>query len=250
MSVLTFDKHQDVALAMNEAKLKRRHSRSMEDVSFCIETLAIERPRQQEIGSVDWRQTDAGARQGHWQGTNGSPENGRQRPSDYPYRPIRHVDPTSASVRETRASKTACYGSRRPLMKSTSVADIQPLSSHFLSQSVPHGHREEFKSAQTRAISPRPFIRREMVIEDDGIADSEGDLGAPECSLCMEEYMDEGARVPRNLQCGHTFCTGQLTQIADIICIWPQIMISRGSRRSIIYAQIYYCITVPACFGM
>ncbi len=31
----------------------------------------------------------------------------------------------------------------------------------------------------------------------------------PECSLCMEEFEDEGLRVPRNLQCGHTYCTGQ-----------------------------------------
>ena len=41
------------------------------------------------------------------------------------------------------------------------------------------------------------------------VAGDGGNTGAPECSLCMEEYLDEGTHVPRNLNCGHTFCTGQ-----------------------------------------
>lgn len=32
--------------------------------------------------------------------------------------------------------------------------------------------------------------------------------GFAECSVCLEEFQEEGGKVPRNLQCGHTFCTG------------------------------------------
>ena len=32
--------------------------------------------------------------------------------------------------------------------------------------------------------------------------------GFAECSVCLEEFQEEGEKVPRNLQCGHTFCTG------------------------------------------
>ena len=32
--------------------------------------------------------------------------------------------------------------------------------------------------------------------------------GFAECSVCLEEFQEEGRKVPRNLQCGHTFCTG------------------------------------------
>lgn len=29
-----------------------------------------------------------------------------------------------------------------------------------------------------------------------------------ECGLCLDEFQDSGEKVPRNLLCGHTFCTG------------------------------------------
>ena len=32
--------------------------------------------------------------------------------------------------------------------------------------------------------------------------------GLAECALCLEDFQDTGDRVPRNLACGHTFCTG------------------------------------------
>lgn len=35
-------------------------------------------------------------------------------------------------------------------------------------------------------------------------------LGAAECGLCLDEFLDSGNKVPRNLLCGHTFCTGSL----------------------------------------
>ena len=42
--------------------------------------------------------------------------------------------------------------------------------------------------------------------------------GFAECSLCLEEFEDVGVKVPRNLQCGHTFCTGwDLCSIAMLI---------------------------------
>ncbi len=43
--------------------------------------------------------------------------------------------------------------------------------------------------------------------------------GQPECSVCMEEYIDEGLKVPRNLHCGHSFCTGKtmLGVIASLV---------------------------------
>ena len=31
---------------------------------------------------------------------------------------------------------------------------------------------------------------------------------AAECGLCLDEFLDTGNKVPRNLLCGHTFCTG------------------------------------------
>lgn len=31
---------------------------------------------------------------------------------------------------------------------------------------------------------------------------------AAECGLCLDEFLDCGKKVPRNLLCGHTFCTG------------------------------------------
>ena len=31
--------------------------------------------------------------------------------------------------------------------------------------------------------------------------------GVAECALCLEEFQDTGERVPRNLVCGHTYCT-------------------------------------------
>ena len=31
---------------------------------------------------------------------------------------------------------------------------------------------------------------------------------AAECGLCLCEFQDSGEKVPRNLVCGHTFCTG------------------------------------------
>lgn len=37
-----------------------------------------------------------------------------------------------------------------------------------------------------------------------------------ECSLCMEEFEEEGEHVPRNLQCGHTYCTGQRTGVVHV----------------------------------
>lgn len=33
-------------------------------------------------------------------------------------------------------------------------------------------------------------------------------LGAAECGLCLDEFLDCGSKIPRNLLCGHTFCTG------------------------------------------
>lgn len=36
-------------------------------------------------------------------------------------------------------------------------------------------------------------------------------LGAAECGLCLDEFLDSGNKAPRNLLCGHTFCTGRCT---------------------------------------
>lgn len=35
-------------------------------------------------------------------------------------------------------------------------------------------------------------------------------LGAAECGLCLDEFLDCGNKIPRNLLCGHTFCTGSV----------------------------------------
>lgn len=32
--------------------------------------------------------------------------------------------------------------------------------------------------------------------------------GLAECGLCLDEFQDTGDKVPRNLICGHTYCTG------------------------------------------
>ena len=31
--------------------------------------------------------------------------------------------------------------------------------------------------------------------------------GQPECALCLNQFQDTGESVPRNLVCGHTYCT-------------------------------------------
>lgn len=48
--------------------------------------------------------------------------------------------------------------------------------------------------------------------------------GLAECSVCLEEFQEEGEKVPRNLQCGHTFCTGweQDGVVCYCICMFIQ----------------------------
>ena len=46
--------------------------------------------------------------------------------------------------------------------------------------------------------------RRRQTVQGAGVA--------AECGLCLDEFLDSGNKVPRNLHCGHTFCTGQSLQ--------------------------------------
>ena len=45
----------------------------------------------------------------------------------------------------------------------------------------------------------------------------EGDL-LIECSVCYQRFEEECSKTPRNLQCGHAFCTGEL--LSRPICGW------------------------------
>ena len=48
--------------------------------------------------------------------------------------------------------------------------------------------------------------------------EEQGGAGRPgvaaECGLCLDEFQDCGDKIPRNLHCGHTFCTGELYAIS------------------------------------
>ena len=52
---------------------------------------------------------------------------------------------------------------------------------------------------------PRNLLERAETLAGDIIAQQ------PECPICFEAYCDDDpARVPRNLQCGHSCCTGNV----------------------------------------
>ena len=35
-----------------------------------------------------------------------------------------------------------------------------------------------------------------------------------ECTVCLEDFSESGSHAPRNLSCGHTFCTGKIDRIS------------------------------------
>lgn len=52
---------------------------------------------------------------------------------------------------------------------------------------------------------PKPFSRAGTVPVGLGSAMQR----APECTICLEEYMEDGLKAPLLLTCGHSFCTGE-----------------------------------------
>ena len=96
------------------------------------------------------------------------------------------------SVKETRRVEQPTVGER-----------INPLA-----QSFPAGRFE-------RAMHAAVAIRHTQSVDVEGSDD--GESYGLECALCLEEFEDQGPKVPRNLQCGHTFCTGD--------CLWSNVAV-------------------------
>lgn len=62
-------------------------------------------------------------------------------------------------------------------------------------------------SVGPQRVFPKPLSRAEMV---------SGGLGAsvqraPECTICFEEFTEDGLKTPLLLSCGHSYCTGAST---------------------------------------
>ena len=122
-----------------------------------------------------------------------------------------HRDETKTS--EQKANKdvnrpnvtpaTAFRARRPPLLKSATV--LQGLGHPSASGLASHKQSTDVLAASL------PSHRLQAMLEEEGMRSSGGmdNLGM-ECSLCMEVFEDEGPMVPRNLQCGHTYCTGKL----------------------------------------
>lgn len=79
-------------------------------------------------------------------------------------------------------------------MYSTSVTGQQ------ISQSQPD---PEFRSARNRS----PMLVSTMPTAPEGFSSDEGELVA-ECFICLQAFEEDSSQmVPRNLQCGHAYCT-------------------------------------------
>ncbi len=103
------------------------------------------------------------------------------------------------------------------LMKKNASPEPHPLSlsdtsnlhgwssnSRYVPQSVPNNR--PFPSGRHN----RPLARAETASSGLGACmELEVVASRPECSVCMEEFADEGLKVPRNLACGHSYCTGK-----------------------------------------
>ena len=80
-------------------------------------------------------------------------------------------------------------------------------------QSVPNKPKYKFSqhdfpgSSDNSRSFPKPLLRAGTVPEGLGV----GVQMAPECTICLEEYMEDGLKAPLLLSCGHSFCMGQYT---------------------------------------
>ena len=48
---------------------------------------------------------------------------------------------------------------------------------------------------------------------------SQEEIRGLSCQICYQSFSREGEQVPRNLQCGHTYCTSCLSRLVGQYCI-------------------------------
>ena len=95
----------------------------------------------------------------------------------------------------------------------------------------PHSHRHRSNALRSGVQNPKAMALPQKsghVADQFSYASPEGREGireaarrpgvAAECGLCLDEFLDCGNKVPRNLLCGHTFCTGWCKLYSFIIC--------------------------------
>ena len=79
-----------------------------------------------------------------------------------------------------------------------------------LSQSLNAYHSaQQFRADKSTKARSLTRILSQQVLEEQQEEEEAAENYGFECSICMEKYKDEGLRVPRNLMCGHTYCTGE-----------------------------------------
>ena len=88
----------------------------------------------------------------------------------------------------------------RPATRDDQQLGQQSLPTRQFHQSVHGRTRTHYLSRSFKAAAS---MLPQQSIEEEGGSEN---LGF-ECSVCMEKYEDEGPRAPRNLKCGHTYCT-------------------------------------------
>lgn len=87
-------------------------------------------------------------------------------------------------------------------------------------QSVPNGRNLAFHRPAEESTSGsgcrdgrkqvsriKPLLRAETIAH--GLGNHNPVQRVPECNICMEDFKEEGSRVPRFLTCGHSYCTGE-----------------------------------------
>ena len=81
---------------------------------------------------------------------------------------------------------------------------------HLLQQSLPTGlfHQPGFTRTRTQYGSRNMKVAA-PVLPQPSIEEEATENYGYECAICMEKYDVEGARAPRSLTCGHTYCTGE-----------------------------------------
>ncbi len=121
--------------------------------------------------------------------------------------------PFTPPMTRPQPSQSVAFSKDYPLMKNTSP-EPQPYT--LSDTSNLHGWRDNrqvllAQSVQNRAFQvgrPKPplaLARSETVAI--GLGAMEG-ASRPECSVCMDDFSDDGLKVPRSLFCGHSYCTG------------------------------------------